>query len=1095
MSIQNNIIIKVLLILLLGLLSACGSDDGLDAALVTGRFIDDPVQGLNYQCSSGIEGKTNINGEYSCNVNDEVTFILGNKTIGTVKAQSAIHTPYSFFPNNLNAALNLARFLQAVDIDKDPSNGVIVIDSNLLLTEQTDFLSSSFNKDVQKLYSIKLVTGKEAQDRLHKGILSAGGVVPEGVNVAETTPPVITLIGDDTIRLIKGDEYKELGATAVDDTSENIEVEVINTVDSSSAGVYVNTYNAEDSFGNKSSVTRTIHVINEIIIKSAPTISGKSIAKFLGADNEVISAGNESLILSSNVSNFLVLALNDEDTLEYLGITNASESETKLDEKSTALSLLVLFPNITLAYNTMPEIVKNIIEQNAEVLLFSEAISNTPLWSDMVNPILLQTYSNAVVSVLTQLNLIGQKNTDIQARAFSLAPSDDESVKSGVKLSVGGTVDDKLTFTLENNFSRWVVGTAGVDENISELVILGPKQKSNTLSYDSMKIPEEGLVISALGPGLGVETKYLPNGTYSYFLTATIYSLLQEVVAPTIGVITGSGSCVKSIFDPTSMTQGVLDSFLISTEIEDSIKNSAYSEAGLQTVMLGLEHIQGSAVGCLTSGIAKEIAKYMIPVLGGAEDLMKSAELTVKLAPFGYAWVNSHKYEYWTIENSLNSDFEMVGVDFLPANLMPFGSWNYTKSADINSSFQGKYNGDCIKGDDTVCEGYTFDSEGPYKMSFTLSCEKPDDNTNIPCKKVIFTPENLFQSKVFQAGSDGLINFTHEYAAAQEYKGFIEVVDTDNAVNQYNFNVQIKKAEPQLVIRYEGKELPYAIQNNEWKNSSPFKIICCEDGKNSVTETFELFNKGTSEAEINIFGSNLGDGDFKASSPKELSISPGEGVTFDVTYTKDDVTNPTGKFKIIGDLGGQSVSKEDKKEEYISMMLDLKVVESNFHWSGRYNITAISADSYYRSAYRNLTGQTFSTSAGIKFAENVESNNLRLDLTFGGNAGYSAGCEGHTVSPNGQFSLDLNIRVSAKMNFVTETETETKKTGTFTASNDSGDQMSGTWSVAKTKGLFGKCLEPSEGTVCKDSLISEAPHCLIACSESSTDQECVWSEN
>jgi hypothetical protein len=52
-------------------LVGCGSGGGDDAPAVapsttTGVFIDSPVSGLSYTCSSGAVGVTNALGEYTC---------------------------------------------------------------------------------------------------------------------------------------------------------------------------------------------------------------------------------------------------------------------------------------------------------------------------------------------------------------------------------------------------------------------------------------------------------------------------------------------------------------------------------------------------------------------------------------------------------------------------------------------------------------------------------------------------------------------------------------------------------------------------------------------------------------------------------------------------------------------------------------------------------------------------------------------------------------------------------------------------------------------------------------------------------------------
>ena len=76
--------------------------------------------------------------------------------------------------------------------------------------------------------------------------------------------PVITLNGDSTINLNKGDEYKEPGVkSVVDDTDGNLNVDVVTIkgeVDTNTVGTYEITYSASDSLNNKSEVTRKVVV-------------------------------------------------------------------------------------------------------------------------------------------------------------------------------------------------------------------------------------------------------------------------------------------------------------------------------------------------------------------------------------------------------------------------------------------------------------------------------------------------------------------------------------------------------------------------------------------------------------------------------------------------------------------------------------------------------------------------------------------------------------------------------------------------------------------------------------------------------------------
>ena len=91
--------------------------------------------------------------------------------------------------------------------------------------------------------------------------------------IADTTAPVITLIGSSTINLNVGDTYTEQGATASDNIDGDITANIVTagTVDTNTASTYVVTYNVSDAAGNTATqVTRTVNVIADI---TAPVIT------------------------------------------------------------------------------------------------------------------------------------------------------------------------------------------------------------------------------------------------------------------------------------------------------------------------------------------------------------------------------------------------------------------------------------------------------------------------------------------------------------------------------------------------------------------------------------------------------------------------------------------------------------------------------------------------------------------------------------------------------------------------------------------------------------------------------------------------------
>ena len=157
------------------LLTACGSGGGGGAssvsAVLTGRFVDSPVEGLRFQ-SATQSGTTNLNGEFNYLPGETVTFYIGNFVLGSAVGAELItpfelsgislpvnsadvtrainqfyNTDYGNAASSLNTAMNLAVFLQTIDLDGYPHDGITIPPAlaDLLNGKQLDFTQSYWN--------------------------------------------------------------------------------------------------------------------------------------------------------------------------------------------------------------------------------------------------------------------------------------------------------------------------------------------------------------------------------------------------------------------------------------------------------------------------------------------------------------------------------------------------------------------------------------------------------------------------------------------------------------------------------------------------------------------------------------------------------------------------------------------------------------------------------------------------------------------------------------------------------------------------------------------------------------------------------------
>ncbi len=155
------------------LLTACGGGGGGGGSsapeALTGRFVDSAVQGLRFQ-SATQSGTTNANGEFKYFAGETVTFYIGNFVLGSAVGAVLI-TPFElsgiplpvnsvdvtrainqyYNGNNnlspLNSAMNRAVFLQTIDQDGYPHDGIIIPAAlaDLLNGKQLDFTQSHWD--------------------------------------------------------------------------------------------------------------------------------------------------------------------------------------------------------------------------------------------------------------------------------------------------------------------------------------------------------------------------------------------------------------------------------------------------------------------------------------------------------------------------------------------------------------------------------------------------------------------------------------------------------------------------------------------------------------------------------------------------------------------------------------------------------------------------------------------------------------------------------------------------------------------------------------------------------------------------------------
>ncbi|MES2016026.1 MAG: hypothetical protein V4484_05970 [Pseudomonadota bacterium] len=140
-------LIRALPMLTMLALSACGGSSSPTpvtpppANSKTGTFIDALVAGIDIFVDGEKIGSTNASGEFSYPEGKTVTFKVGKVTLGS-SSNPAVVTPGDLSASPV-AVLNILKFLQTLDQDGNPSNGIVLAADKVAQITSTINLSQS----------------------------------------------------------------------------------------------------------------------------------------------------------------------------------------------------------------------------------------------------------------------------------------------------------------------------------------------------------------------------------------------------------------------------------------------------------------------------------------------------------------------------------------------------------------------------------------------------------------------------------------------------------------------------------------------------------------------------------------------------------------------------------------------------------------------------------------------------------------------------------------------------------------------------------------------------------------------------------------
>lgn len=192
-----------------------------------------------------------------------------------------------------------------------------------------EFAFNGFHGD----YDVTVQIGSESQTRALKVTASADNtltvtVTTEGEETpADTTAPVIVMLGSPVVTVEVHGTYADAGATATDDTDGNLSsaITVSNTVDTHKTGLYTVDYNVQDQAGNAAApVSRMVWITDStrpvITLNGGPNVTTEAGKPF--SDPGASAQDNYDATVTVTVSGTVNTAVLGAKSLTY----NASDS-------------------------------------------------------------------------------------------------------------------------------------------------------------------------------------------------------------------------------------------------------------------------------------------------------------------------------------------------------------------------------------------------------------------------------------------------------------------------------------------------------------------------------------------------------------------------------------------------------------------------------------------------------------------------------------------------------------------------------------------------------------------------------------------------
>ena len=234
-----------------------------------GTYIDSAVSGISYICGEE-KGVTDENGQFKFEVGTGCTFFIKDIELRKV-AKGLLRDKVVIFEDHPK----VAQFLQTLDNDGDPSNGITIAPKVIELLEGT--LPESKEELEALVKKIREKTKKDPTLNYRGHVVTeedAKKHIEETRQDLDKTPPTIALNGVTPMRVNQNSSFEDPGITATDDyySTDEIVITTSGTVDTTTPASYTITYTATDGASNSATATRVVNVVDSI--KPVITLTG-----------------------------------------------------------------------------------------------------------------------------------------------------------------------------------------------------------------------------------------------------------------------------------------------------------------------------------------------------------------------------------------------------------------------------------------------------------------------------------------------------------------------------------------------------------------------------------------------------------------------------------------------------------------------------------------------------------------------------------------------------------------------------------------------------------------------------------------------------